>query len=141
MFDPHNDIAILRVQRLHTAPLAQARGAGAGETGGVLGCPREGGFKRVAGGHGETQVTATQDAYGNPALREISSLRGLVRPGNSGGPLVDAAGQVLATVFAQVSNAPKGQPGGFAVPNAVVAAELRKAQRASRAVNTQACAT
>ena len=33
-------------------------------------------------------------------IRDVYSLRGLVRPGNSGGPIVDSAGQVVGVVFA-----------------------------------------
>ena len=61
-------------------------------------------------------------------LRLISSLRGLVRPGNSGGPMIDAAGQVVGTVFAAITDAPAVRPGGFAVPNAVVAREIAQAR-------------
>jgi len=63
-------------------------------------------------------------------VRLISSLRGLVRPGNSGGPMIDGAGQVIATVFAAITNPLPGHPGGFAVPNSVVAGELVKAEAA-----------
>lgn len=141
LFDPHNDIALLRVPRLHAAPLALAMGPAPGESGAILGYPLDGPFRREAGRLGQTQYTATEDAYGDPALRDISSLRGLVRPGNSGGPLVDATGQVLATVFAQVTDAPKGEPGGFAVPDSVVASELARGARATAGVSTQSCAT
>ena len=51
-------------------------------------------------------MTATTNAYGNPAVRLISSLRGEVESGNSGGPLVDSAGKVIGTVFAEITNAP-----------------------------------
>jgi S1-C subfamily serine protease len=33
-------------------------------------------------------------------IRDVFSIRGLVRPGNSGGPIVDSAGQVAGVVFA-----------------------------------------
>jgi S1-C subfamily serine protease len=68
-------------------------------------------------------------------------LRGLVRPGNSGGPLIDSAGQVLATVFAQVTDSSRRTgPGGFAVPNAVVSGELAKVKSTRSPVSTDGCA-
>jgi len=136
VFDPHNDIAVLHVAGLHAAALRLAGMPASGTPGVILGFPLDGGFNRI----GETQVTATQNAYGSPAVREISSLRGLVRPGNSGGPLVGPGGRVMGTVFAQITNAPKGEPGGFAVPNTVVETELAKAARATHTVGTQSCA-
>jgi S1-C subfamily serine protease len=33
--------------------------------------------------------------------REIYSLRGSIRPGNSGGPLLDSAGHVVGVIFAR----------------------------------------
>jgi S1-C subfamily serine protease len=53
------------------------------------------------------------------------SLRGRVRHGNSGGPLVDAQGRVAGTVFAASTT---GRRGGFAVPNSVVKQILGSAQ-------------
>ena len=54
--------------------------------------------------------------------REITALRGIVRSGNSGGPVVDAAGRVVTTVFAASTSGPRG---GYGVPNAVVREALR----------------
>ena len=74
--------------------------------------------------------------------RLLTPLRGLVRPGNSGGPLVDSAGQVLTTVFAgTVSDGPHG---GYGVANATVSSVLRKANARARtgaSVSTEGCAT
>jgi S1-C subfamily serine protease len=58
-----------------------------------------------------------------------------VRPGNSGGPLVDASGHVVGTVFASTSGRPRG---GYAVPDDVVARVLRAA--GGGAVGTGPCA-
>jgi len=143
VFDPHNDIAILSVSGLNAAPLTMETKPStppSGESGAILGYPEDGGFDRQPGRLGDTEVIATQNAYGNATVREVSSLRGLVRPGNSGGPMVDASGQVIGTVYAQITNAPKGEPGGFAVPNAVVRSELVKARIAHGTVSTQSCA-
>ena len=46
----------------------------------------------------------------------------MVRPGNSGGPLVDVNGEVLTTVFAGTTGG--GPEGGYGVANATVAREL-----------------
>ena len=63
-----------------------------------------------------------------------------MRPGNSGGPLVDVDGRVLTTVFAgTVGGRPRG---GYGVANETVEAVLREARvnaRASVTVSTQGC--
>ena len=70
----------------------------------ILGYPLDGPFDQEPGRLGHTQRVSTEDAYGNgPVIREITSLLGRVRPGNSGGPMVDAAGHVVATVFAAIT--------------------------------------
>ena len=92
-----------------------------------------------AGRVGATRQVLTQDAYGNgPVQRAIVTLRGTVRPGNSGGPLVDARGRVAATVFARSNSQPTRTPGGYGVPNSVVERDLRQA--GDGAVSTGPCA-
>ncbi len=59
--------------------------------------------------------------------RLLTPLRGLVRPGNSGGPLVDRDGRVLTTVFASTTGG--GPRGGYGVANATVAQVLAGAGR------------
>jgi S1-C subfamily serine protease len=140
VFDPHNDIAVLRVPGLSAPALKLAADPTSGESAALLGFPLNGGFKTVPVRLGSTQATNTTNAYGNPTTRVISSLRGVVQSGNSGGPLVDAAGQVIGTVFAQITNAPASEPSGLAVPDSVVAAELRKAAVARHTVSTEGCA-
>ena len=68
----------------------------------------------------------SQDAYGRgPVRRRITAFRGKVQPGNSGGPIVDAAGRVSATVFAESVGG--GPQGGYAVPNDTVRRVLASA--------------
>jgi S1-C subfamily serine protease len=138
VFDAHNDIAVLRVPGLNAPALGLAPSAAAGRPVAILGYPEDGPFTAEPARLGQTETTPTQDAYGNgPVMREITTLRGLVRPGNSGGPLVDAGGRVAATVFAAIVGTP--EHGGFSVPDDVVARELHRA-RGAAAVSTGACA-
>ncbi len=142
-FDPRDDVAVLHVPGLAAAPLPLAPGPRSGTPAAIMGFPLDGPFDLEPGRIGGTQLVNTQDAYGNgPVLRSITSLRGRVRPGNSGGPMVDRAGDVVATVFAAITSgagADRGG-GGFAVPNAIVRAQLHRALTRDRAVSTGPCA-
>jgi S1-C subfamily serine protease len=125
-FDSHNDVAVLRVSQLPAQPLSFARSATVGEPGAVEGYPLSGPFNVRAARIGGTQTVLTQDAYGRRLVRrKIMSFRGNVQPGNSGGPIVDSAGRVLATVFAKSTSG--GPEGGFAIPNDIVRDTVRGA--------------
>lgn len=135
-FDTRNDVAILRVAGLDLPVLRMAASAPAGTAGALLGYPRDGPFDARPARIGATETVRTEDAYGDGDVsRAITPLRGLVRPGNSGGPIVDRAGRVLATAFASITGA--SRPGGFAIPNRLVTAELRAA--GGRTVATGHC--
>lgn len=116
-YEPRNDLALLRVDAdLPTLTIASRRHGGADAA--VLGYPENGPYSLAPARIGDTQLTISDDAYGNgPVDREITSLRGSVRSGNSGGPLVDSQGQVVGTVFAATTT---GYPGGFAIPAELV---------------------
>ncbi len=133
LFDPHNDIAVLRVSGL-LRPALRLASPTVGEAGAILGYPLDGPFDARAARLGPTEPVLSQDAYGNgPILRPITVLRGLVRHGNSGGPVVDAHGRVETTVFAASTSRART---GFGVPDDVVAAAL---SRARRPVSTGPC--
>jgi S1-C subfamily serine protease len=141
-FDRRNDIALLRVEGLEEPALRLVGNPASGRPGAILGYPENGPFDVQPGRIGRTQTVITQNAYGEgPVSRLLTPLRGLVRPGNSGGPLVDADGSVLATVFA--STVGGASPGGYGVANATVATELADANSSSqhdREVSTEGCA-
>jgi S1-C subfamily serine protease len=138
-FDPRDDIALLRVNDLREPVLALARDPNSGTPAAILGYPLDGAFDAEPGRIGKTNTVRTQDAYGNgPVLRSITTLRGRVRPGNSGGPMIDSHGQVVATVFAALTGTRRA--GGFAVPNALVSAELAKTGRRTLPVSSGRCA-
>src|SRR3954454_4962688 len=100
-FDPKNDLAVLRVEGLKAPALALADPVKVGTSAAILGFPGNGPYDVRAGRVGQTREVITQDAYGQgPVRRSITSLRGAVRSGNSGGPMVDRDGRVVTTVFA-----------------------------------------
>jgi S1-C subfamily serine protease len=67
----------------------------------ILGYPQDGPFDIESGRIRSVQSLRSPDIYGDGAvIRDVYSLRGLVRPGNSGGPIVDSAGRVVGVVFA-----------------------------------------
>lgn len=118
-FDSRNDVAVLRVPGLSATPLRFAREVKVSEPGAVAGYPLSGPFQIRAARIGQTRNVVSQDAYGRgPVRRRITAFRGEVQPGNSGGPIVDVAGRVSGTVFAEAIGG-KTQ-GGYAVPNGIV---------------------
>jgi S1-C subfamily serine protease len=138
-YDPREDIAVLHVAGLSAPALELAREPAAGAAGAILGYPENGPFDVEAGRIGRTQRVITQDAYGRgPVSRLLTPLRGKVRPGNSGGPLVDGRGHVLTTVFAATVQG--RERGGYGVANETVAAILsRLSEAGAREVGTGPC--
>ncbi len=141
-YDPRNDVAVLGVPGLDEPALELVSDPPSGEAGVILGYPENGPFDARSARIGRTQTVLTDDAYGNgPVHRLLTPLRGLVRPGNSGGPLVDRAGRVLSTVFAGTVGG--GPHGGYGVANATVAHALAEAAAraaAGESVSTEGCA-
>jgi S1-C subfamily serine protease len=142
LFDSHDDVAMLSVPALTLPALRLVSEPAAGTAGAILGYPENGPFAARAARIGRTQTVSTDDAYGNgPVDRLLTPLRGIVRPGNSGGPLVDSAGEVLTTIFAGTVGG--GPHGGYGVANQTVVHELALAEsRASggASVSTEGCA-
>jgi S1-C subfamily serine protease len=122
-FDAKDDVAVLRVPDLPAAPLTLLSAPRSGESGAILGFPLNGPYRVEPARIGQTQRTLSDNAYGEgPVSRLLTPLRGLVRPGNSGGPVVDAGGRVLTTIFASTTGA--APPSGFGVANQTVASVL-----------------
>jgi S1-C subfamily serine protease len=132
-FDSTNDIAVLRVPGLpgRPLPLVDAR---PGASVAVLGYPEDGPFDATPARIGTTTFALLTDAYGRgPVDRKVTTLRGTLRHGDSGGPAVDGNGAVETTVFA----ARTGGSGGFGVASSVVRTDLANAKGP---VSTGACA-
>ena len=120
-FDPRDDVAVLRVAGLGSRPL-EFVDPEQGEAVAILGYPENGPFTATPGRIGQTGELLTDDAYGRgPVRRRVTTLRGVVRHGNSGGPAVDGQGRVQATIFASRV----GSAGGYAVPRSTISAVLR----------------
>jgi S1-C subfamily serine protease len=132
-FDARNDVAVLRVAGLGGRPLPLVD-PDEGTAVAILGYPENGPFTATAGRIGQTGNILTDDAYGRgPVSRRITTLRGVVRRGNSGGPAVDAQGRVQATIFA----ARVGSAAGYGVPAGIVRDALASAGTAT--VSTGPC--
>jgi S1-C subfamily serine protease len=107
LFDPQIDVAILYAPGV-TAPPLEAVAGGRGSQGAVIGYP--GGGAETIGAAVIEQGTAAEgrDIYNDQLVnRNIWILAAEVRPGNSGGPLVDLQGRVLGLVFAASSTDPE----------------------------------
>jgi Trypsin-like peptidase domain/Colicin V production protein len=125
-FDPKNDIAILRAGGVSSlTPLRLNTNAPSETSGAIIGFPANGPLNVQPARLGPTITALSQNAYGGgPVRRRITTLRGQVRAGDSGGPVVDGDGRVLTTIFASTEGG--GQKAGYGVPDSVVAAALRR---------------
>jgi S1-C subfamily serine protease len=92
----------------------------------LLGYPRNGPLTATAATAGAARTVLSPDAYGRRTRpRVVVPLRGPVRPGESGGAVVDRRGRVVAMIFGGT----RDRQGGYAVPVELVldaaAEELR----------------
>ena len=99
-FDPNRDVAVLAVPGIDRPPLPMAE-ASAGEVGAVFGHPAGGPLELSPFSVGE-EVTATgRDIYDQAQTRrQVLFLSSQLRPGDSGGALVNAGGNVIGMAFA-----------------------------------------
>jgi S1-C subfamily serine protease len=136
-FDERNDIAVMRVENLDLAPLPVAV-ARPGEAAAVIGFPQNGPLDIEPARTGTTERVRSTDAYDNgPVERMVTSFRVYVRPGNSGGPAVDADGRVISTIFASRTDSNNS---GYGVPSRIVQRHLQAAASRTTPVSTGGCA-
>ncbi|MCV7202915.1 acid resistance periplasmic serine protease MarP [Mycolicibacterium peregrinum] len=110
-YDPNADISILDVPNLPITPLQFAeQPAPKGTDAVVMGYPGGGDFLATPARVREIIELNGPDIYRTTTVtREVYTVRGTVRQGNSGGPMINRSGKVLGVVFgAAVDDADTG---------------------------------
>jgi len=136
-FDPIDDLAVIAVDDLGADALPFSPTLAAGDAAAVQGYPYGGPFTMVTAGVesvGTAQVPDVYDESSNP--REIYALDAVVRPGNSGGPLLTDDGAVAGVVFARAEN---DENLGYAMTMAELDPVIARAPSLSNIVSTGSC--
>ncbi|MFW0786570.1 MarP family serine protease [Gordonia sp. CPCC 206044] len=139
LFDPSNDIAVLDVPGLDAPALRFADGqADTGQDAVVLGYPEAGPFSATAVRVREVINLSGQDIYRTgQILRQVYTVRGSIRQGNSGGPMINADGEVLGVVFGAAEDTTDQT--GFVLTAKQVQPNLADSEGRSSRVSTEAC--
>lgn len=137
VFNPFTDVAVLAVPGLERPALEFTRDAEPGADAAVVGYPNNGPLSvepaRVRGEH----ALVGRDIYGEEeTTRDVLSVRGTVRQGNSGGPLIADDGTVYGVIFAASMTDPDT---GYALTYTEVARALEKGTAAEDPVSTGRC--
>jgi S1-C subfamily serine protease len=137
-YDPNIDVAVLAVPDLEAAALSFDETASSGEQAAALGYPENGPYLASPVRVREERTLRSPNIYGDETVyRETYSLYAQVRPGNSGGPLVDVDGDVIGVIFAaSVTDANTG----YALTADQVAAAAESGRKATTTVGTGDCA-
>ena len=137
-FDPDMDLAVIDAPDLTVRPLRFSDSATRGDSVAVIGYPENGGLEATPARIRDELVAPGNDIYGEGAVvREVLSLRADVRPGNSGGPVVNKTGEVVGVVFAASLDQ---DDTGYAMTSRQVASAVAEGLSASGPVSTGPCA-
>ncbi len=137
LFDPKRDVAVVYVPGLKLEPLTFRDDARNGDDAAVVGYPEDGPFSATAARVREEITAVGRDIYEKSTVRrEVYSLRAVVRPGNSGGPLLAKDGRVYGVIFAADANDPET---GYALTAGEVATSARAGATRTERISTQGC--
>ncbi len=136
-YNPQVDVAVLYVPGLGLPVLTFAGPASPGADAAVVGYPENGPFTVDPARVRSEEMTTGPNIYQTAQVtRQVYSLRAVVRPGNSGGPLLDPAGAVDGIVFARGVGVADT---GYALSASEVGPAVRAGQDATAPVPTQGC--
>jgi S1-C subfamily serine protease len=139
LYDSARDVAVLRVPGLGRRPLPfSPREADTNDDAIVAGYPEDGPFFVGPARVRDRLQIRGPDIYDDRTVtREVYSIYGDVRSGNSGGPLLAPDGSVYGVIFAAAIDQ---QRTGFALTAGEVADDARAGRTATEAVPTGDCA-
>ena len=138
-YDEQVDIAVLAVPGLQARALPfNFSGASTGDNAVALGYPLDGPFSSSPAKVRQRIQLRGPDIYESSTVtRDVYTIRGTVRSGNSGGPLVNPQGQVIGVVFGAAVD--QGDT-GFVLTADQVRAALDAAPGSTGRVSTGSCA-
>ncbi|WP_433801201.1 MarP family serine protease [Actinomycetospora sp. CA-084318] len=139
-YDPEVDVAVLAVPGLEARSLPiQYAGADTGDNAVALGYPLDGPFSSSPAKIRQRIQLRGPDIYDSQTVtRDVYTIRGTVKSGNSGGPLVNPQGEVIGVVFGAAVD--QGDT-GFVLTADQVRAALNAAQSSTARVSTGSCAS
>jgi S1-C subfamily serine protease len=138
-YDPVDDLAVIAVDDLGANPLDIAPTLSAGDSAVVQGYPYGGPFTSGSAAVIDVSTVSVPDSYGaGGADREVYSLAAVVRPGNSGGPLLTTGGDVAGVIFARDDSEADV---GYAMTSAELRPVADRADDLGTAVSTGQCAS
>lgn len=121
-YDRKSDIAVLQLRGaagLPVAPAADSSSVRVDDPVTAVGFPEGGGLAPAGGAVqalGQSIVATDQSTGSTEQLSDLIAFGANVRPGNSGGPLVDNSGRVVGIVTAASETYQMVSTGGFAIP-------------------------